>query len=31
MKSVNAALKELGVTEDRIHFEFFGPMASLEA
>ncbi len=30
MKSVNAALKELGVTEDRIHFEFFGPMASLE-
>ncbi|WP_079510171.1 NO-inducible flavohemoprotein [Mesobacillus jeotgali] len=31
MKAVNAALKDLGVTEDRIHFEFFGPMASLEA
>jgi len=31
MKSINASLKELGVSEDRIHFEFFGPMASLEA
>jgi nitric oxide dioxygenase len=31
MKAINAALKDLGVTEDRIHFEFFGPMASLEA
>ncbi|RSD27856.1 NO-inducible flavohemoprotein [Mesobacillus subterraneus] len=31
MKAINGALKELGVTEDRIHFEFFGPMASLEA
>jgi nitric oxide dioxygenase len=31
MKAVNSALKDLGVTEDRIHFEFFGPMASLEA
>ena len=30
MKAINAALKDLGVTEDRIHFEFFGPMASLE-
>ncbi|CAM3983520.1 NO-inducible flavohemoprotein [Mesobacillus thioparans] len=31
MKAVNSALKDLGVAEDRIHFEFFGPMASLEA
>ncbi|WP_371931989.1 NO-inducible flavohemoprotein [Mesobacillus subterraneus] len=31
MKAINAALKDLGVTEERIHFEFFGPMASLEA
>ena len=31
MKAINTALKGLGVTEDRIHFEFFGPMASLEA
>lgn len=31
MKAVNSSLKALGVTEDRIHFEFFGPMASLEA
>lgn len=31
MKAINAALKDLGVTEDRIHFEFFGPMANLEA
>ncbi|MBT2640386.1 MULTISPECIES: NO-inducible flavohemoprotein [unclassified Bacillus (in: firmicutes)] len=31
MKAINAALKDLDVTEDRIHFEFFGPMASLEA
>lgn len=31
MKAINTALKDLGVTEDRIHFEFFGPMASLEA
>ncbi|GAM16429.1 NO-inducible flavohemoprotein [Mesobacillus selenatarsenatis] len=30
MKAINAALKDLGVTDDRIHFEFFGPMASLE-
>jgi nitric oxide dioxygenase len=31
MKSVNASLKDLGVSDDRIHYEFFGPMASLEA
>lgn len=31
MKAVNSSLKALGVTEDRIHFEFFGPMASLKA
>ncbi|NKE08007.1 NO-inducible flavohemoprotein [Mesobacillus selenatarsenatis] len=31
MKAINTALKDLGVTKDRIHFEFFGPMASLEA
>lgn len=30
MKSVNASLKELGVREDRIHFEFFGPKGNLE-
>ncbi|ESU31013.1 hypothetical protein G3A_19035 [Bacillus sp. 17376] len=31
MKAINSALKDLGVKEERIHFEFFGPMASLEA
>ena len=31
MKAINTSLKELGVTEERSHFEFFGPMASLEA
>ncbi len=31
MKAINGALKELDVAENRIHFEFFGPMASLEA
>ncbi|SET63558.1 nitric oxide dioxygenase [Oceanobacillus limi] len=30
MKSVNASLKSLGVTDKNIHFEFFGPMGSLE-
>jgi nitric oxide dioxygenase len=30
MKAINRSLKELGVTEDRIHFEFFGPMGNLE-
>jgi nitric oxide dioxygenase len=29
MKMVFQSLKLLGVTEDRIHFEFFGPMGSL--
>ncbi|OLS36866.1 NO-inducible flavohemoprotein [Bacillus sp. MRMR6] len=30
MKSINRSIKALGVKEDRIHFEFFGPMDSLE-
>lgn len=30
MKAVNASLKGLGVNEERIHFEFFGPKGSLE-
>jgi nitric oxide dioxygenase len=30
MKMVFQSLKQLGVTEDRIHFEFFGPMGNLE-
>lgn len=30
MKAINRSLKELGVSEDRINFEFFGPMGSLE-
>lgn len=30
MKAINRSLKELGVTEDKIHFEFFGPMGNLE-
>ena len=30
MKSINQSLKNLGVKEDRIHFEFFGPKDSLE-
>ncbi|MDR7077621.1 nitric oxide dioxygenase [Neobacillus niacini] len=30
MKSINSSLKNLGVTEDRINFEFFGPKGSLE-
>lgn len=29
MKAINNSLKELGVNEERIHFEFFGPKASL--
>jgi nitric oxide dioxygenase len=29
MKTVNTALKELGVPADRIHFEFFGPADQL--
>jgi len=31
MKTVYHALKEWGVSEDRIHFEFFGPMGDLTA
>jgi nitric oxide dioxygenase len=30
MKAINRALKDLGVSDDRIHFEFFGPKDSLE-
>ncbi|MFY0544698.1 NO-inducible flavohemoprotein [Brevibacillus sp. H7] len=30
MKSVHRALKEWGVPQERIHYEFFGPLASLE-
>jgi nitric oxide dioxygenase len=30
MKAINGSLKELGVNEARINFEFFGPMGSLE-
>src|SRR4051794_30633507 len=30
MKAINRSLKELGVNESRIHFEFFGPMGNLE-
>ncbi len=30
MKSINASLRELGVPEERIHFEFFGPKGNLE-
>lgn len=30
MKAINRSLKELGVNEERIHFEFFGPMGNLE-
>lgn len=30
MKAINLSLKELGVNEERIHFEFFGPMGNLE-
>ncbi|WP_153127262.1 NO-inducible flavohemoprotein [Peribacillus tepidiphilus] len=29
MKSINSSLIDLGVAEDKIHYEFFGPMASL--
>jgi nitric oxide dioxygenase len=29
MKAINSFLQELGVNEERIHFEFFGPKASL--
>ncbi|WP_081799374.1 NO-inducible flavohemoprotein [Neobacillus jeddahensis] len=30
MKAMNRSLKALGVNDDRIHFEFFGPMGNLE-
>ncbi|MDQ0971967.1 nitric oxide dioxygenase [Neobacillus niacini] len=30
MKSINNSLKNLGVAEERIHYEFFGPKGSLE-
>ena len=30
MKAMNRSLKELGVNEERIHFEFFGPKGDLE-
>ena len=30
MKAINRSLKDLGVKEDRINFEFFGPMGNLE-
>nr|WP_263327571.1 NO-inducible flavohemoprotein [Neobacillus sp. Marseille-Q6967] len=30
MKAINRSLKQLGVSEDRINFEFFGPMGNLE-
>ncbi|WHY02925.1 NO-inducible flavohemoprotein [Neobacillus sp. DY30] len=30
MKSINTSLRNLGVAEERIHFEFFGPKGSLE-
>ena len=30
MKAINRSLKELGVNEENIHFEFFGPKGSLE-
>lgn len=29
MRTVNQALKEWGISEDRIHYEFFGPAGSL--
>ncbi|WP_053368529.1 NO-inducible flavohemoprotein [Bacillus sp. FJAT-27245] len=31
MRAIYRALKELGVNEERIHFEFFGPKGNLEA
>ncbi|MFF2450773.1 NO-inducible flavohemoprotein [Neobacillus sp. NPDC058068] len=30
MKAINRSLKDLGVKEERIHFEFFGPKGNLE-
>lgn len=31
MREIHRSLKELGINEERIHFEFFGPKASIEA
>ncbi|MGZ4159845.1 MAG: NO-inducible flavohemoprotein [Neobacillus sp.] len=31
MRAIHRSLKELGINEERIHFEFFGPKASIEA
>ncbi|MDQ0199724.1 NO-inducible flavohemoprotein [Neobacillus ginsengisoli] len=31
MRAINRSLKDLGINEERIHFEFFGPKASIEA
>lgn len=30
MKAINRSLRDLGVSEEKINFEFFGPMGSLE-
>lgn len=30
MKHINAALIDLGVKQENIHYEFFGPAASLQ-
>jgi nitric oxide dioxygenase len=30
MKAINRSLKEIGVNQESIHFEFFGPMGNLE-
>ncbi|WP_462409658.1 NO-inducible flavohemoprotein [Neobacillus sp. Marseille-QA0830] len=30
MKAINRSLKDLGVNEERIHFEFFGPKGNLD-
>lgn len=31
MKQINQALQSLGVSQNNIHYEFFGPKGSLEA
>jgi nitric oxide dioxygenase len=30
MKAINRSLKEIGVSKESVHFEFFGPMGNLE-
>jgi nitric oxide dioxygenase len=30
MKAINRSLKDIGINQERIHFEFFGPMGNLE-